>query len=318
MSGRNGRRHHEPEFASYYGRPVIKEPTWETLDIAGYLFLGGLAGASSTLAAGADATGRHALARPLKIGAVSAISLSLVALVHDLGRPARFLHMLRVFKPTSPMSVGVWLLTAYAPAAGIAAASDLTGLLPVAGAVGTAGAAILGPGVASYTSVLIADTAVPAWHEPHRELPFVFVGSAAIAAAGLGLATAPPEQAEPARRLAAIGAVTELVASRLMERRVPSPVDETYREGRAGALLKASRALTVAGVAGALTAGRRSRTAAAISGVALLAASACTRFGIFAAGRASARDPKHTVVPQRARLDAEAASRPGEPPPARP
>ncbi len=115
----------EAEFSSYYGRPVVKEPTWAPLDIAGYLFLGGLAGASSTLAAGAQLSGRPGLARPLKLGAVGAISLSLVALVHDLGRPARFLNMLRVFKPTSPMSVGVWILSAYAPAAGAAALGEL-------------------------------------------------------------------------------------------------------------------------------------------------------------------------------------------------
>ena len=70
-------------------------------------------------------SGRPALARPLKLGAAGAISLSLVALVHDLGRPARFLNMLRVFKPTSPMSVGVWILSAYAPAAGAAALGEL-------------------------------------------------------------------------------------------------------------------------------------------------------------------------------------------------
>ena len=115
----------EAEFSSYYGRPVVKEPTWAPLDIAGYLFLGGLAGASSTLAAGAELSGRPGLARPLKLGALAAISLSLVALVHDLGRPARFLNMLRVFKPTSPMSVGVWILSAYAPAAGAAAIAEL-------------------------------------------------------------------------------------------------------------------------------------------------------------------------------------------------
>jgi hypothetical protein len=138
----------EAEFSSYYGRPIVKEPTWAALDIAGYLFLGGLAGASSTLAAAAEVSGRPALARPLKLGAAGAISLSLVALVHDLGRPARFLNMLRVFKPTSPMSVGVWILSAYAPAALAAAADELVGGLRPLGRAGTAGAALLGPAVA--------------------------------------------------------------------------------------------------------------------------------------------------------------------------
>ena len=82
-------------------------------DIPGYLFLGGLAGASSALAAGAQLTGSLELARAAKTGAAGAISLSMAALVHDLGRPARFINMLRVFKPTSPMSIGTWLLTGY-------------------------------------------------------------------------------------------------------------------------------------------------------------------------------------------------------------
>jgi formate-dependent nitrite reductase membrane component NrfD len=292
----------DAEFSSYYGRPIVKEPTWAALDIAGYLFLGGLAGASSPLAAGAQLSGRPRLARPLKLGAAGAISLSLVALVHDLGRPARFLKMLRVFKPTSPMSVGVWILSAYAPAAGAAALGELVplGRLRPLATLGTAGAAMLGPAVASYTGVLIANTATPAWHEGHREMPFVFVGSAASAAAGLGLLGAPLVENAPARRLAVIGALTELVAVRLLERRVGN-VAETYHRGHAGTLMRAAQALTVIGVLGAAGAGHRSRLGAAFSGAALLAASACARFGIFEAGRQSARDPRYTVGPQRER-----------------
>jgi len=296
----------EAEFSSYYGRPVVKEATWAPLDIAGYLFLGGLAGASSPLAAGAQLSGRPGLARPLKLGAAGAISLSLVALVHDLGRPARFLNMLRVFKPTSPMSVGVWILTAYAPAAGVAALGELVplGRLTPLAKLGTAGAAMLGPAVASYTGVLIANTATPAWHEGHREMPFVFVGSAASAAAGLGLLGAPLAENGPARRLAMIGALAELTAVRLLERRV-GVVAETYHRGRAGALMRAAEALTVVGVLGAARTGHRTRLGAALSGAALLGASACARFGIFEAGLQSARDPKYTVQPQRERKQAQ-------------
>jgi formate-dependent nitrite reductase membrane component NrfD len=293
----------EAEFSSYYGRPIVKEPTWAALDIAGYFFLGGLAGASSTLAAAAELSGRPALARPLKLGAAGAISLSLVALIHDLGRPRRFLNMLRVFKPTSPMSVGVWIVSAYAPAAFAAAADELLDGLRPLGRAGTAGAALLGPAVASYTGVLIASTATPAWHEGHREMPFVFVGSAASAAAGLGLLGTPIAQNSPAIRLAVIGAAAEMGAVKIMERRI-GIVAENYHQGKAGKLMRAAEALTVAGVAGALTAGRRSRPLAALSGAALLAASACARFGIFEAGRQSARDPRYTVVPQRERLRA--------------
>ena len=295
----------EAEFTSYYGRPIIKEPTWSALDIAGYFFLGGLAGASSVLAAGADVTGRARLARVGKTGALAAISLSTVALVHDLGRPGRFGHMLRVIKPTSPMSVGSWTLAAYAPAVGVAAVTDLTGWFPRIGRAATGWAALTGPAIASYTAVLIADTAVPAWHEAHRELPFLFVGSAATAAAGLGLLAAPRTETGPARAVAAYGTALELIAADRMERRL-GMVAEPYTTGESGRLMRVGKALTIAGAVTAAALGGRSRVAAALSGAALLAGSACTRFGVFQAGVASARDPKYTVVPQRRRLRHEA------------
>ncbi|MGI8713100.1 MAG: NrfD/PsrC family molybdoenzyme membrane anchor subunit, partial [Solirubrobacteraceae bacterium] len=236
--------------SSYYGKPIINPPTWAELDIAGYLFAGGLAGGSSILAAGADLTGRPGLARPAKLCASVAISVSLLALIHDLGRPARFLHMLRVFKPSSPMSVGVWILFFYGPLAAGSAASDLTGIAPRTGRAAGVGAGVLGSAVASYTAALIADTAVPAWHDAHRELPFLFAGSAAAAGAGFGLLAGPLAQNEPARRMALLGGVSELVAERLMERRL-GMVAEALQTGIAGRRLRAARALTLAGVAGA-------------------------------------------------------------------
>src|SRR5581483_2635458 len=108
-------------FASYYGRPIIKKPVWSELDIAGYLFTGGVAAGSALIAAGADLTGRPAMRRSARLVSLAALSLSGVALVHDLGRPERFYNMLRVLKPTSPMSVGSWLLTAFAAPLGAAA-----------------------------------------------------------------------------------------------------------------------------------------------------------------------------------------------------
>ena len=294
------------EFTSYYGRPVIKAPVWEERDIAGYFFLGGLAGASSVLAAGAQLTGRRSLAHTAKVGSAVAITASLGALVHDLGRPERFLNMLRVFKPTSPMSVGTWVVSAYAPPALAAAASDLTGRLPALGRLATGAAALAGPAVAAYTSVLVADTAVPAWHDAHRELPYVFVGSATCAAAGLGLLGASRADAGPARRAAVLGASTELVATRVMRDRM-GIARETYETGSAGELMKAAERLTVGGALLGAALGRRSRVAAGVAGAALLAGSACTRFGVFRAGLASAKDPRYTVEPQRGRLSSAAA-----------
>jgi hypothetical protein len=298
----------DAEFTSYYGRPVIKEPVWQAPDVAGYLFFGGLAGASSVLAAAAHLSGHRELARAAKVSALGAISLSAAALIHDLGRPARFTNMLRVFKPSSPMSVGSWLLAGYGPVAGAAAVSEVTGILPAAGAAATLGAGLLGPAIATYTAALICDTAVPSWHAAYREMPYVFAGSAASAAGGLGLLATAPGAAEPARKLAVLGAGVELVAKRLLIRRLAATpglessrgLAEPYEKGRTGTVLRLAEALTAGGLAGVVL-GRRSRALSALSGASLLAASALTRFGIFEAGMASARDPKYTIVPQRDR-----------------
>ena len=294
-------------FTSYYGKPILNRPTWKPADIAGYLFLGGLAGAGSAIAAGAQLTGRPVLARTLKCGSAAAAGLSLAALVHDLGRPARFLNMLRTIKPTSPMSIGSWLLAGYAPLAAAAAASDLTGRLPAAGTTATVAAAVAGPGVATYTAALIADTAVPAWHDGYRYLPFVFAASAVAAAAGLGLAGAPLHENEPVLRLAILAGTAELITEKVMEKRMGLP-GEAYEQGRAKKAGDLARALTAAGVLAVAVAGRRNRVTAAAAGTALLAGSALTRFAIFYAGLSSAEDPKYTVVPQRQRLEARAAA----------
>ncbi len=290
----------EVTFTSYYNLPVINSPVWSSPDIPGYLFLGGLAGAASLLGAGAQVTRRPALGRVSKAGAFAAGVLSLVGLVHDLGRPARFLHMLRVFKVTSPMSVGSWLLSGYVPLTGIAAASSLSGRAPKVGAAATAASALLGPAVASYTAALISDTAVPAWHDGYPEMPFVFVGSGAAAAGGLGLLAVPLTQSGPARAMAVFGVCTELASFERMKRRIGMTA-EPYSEGRGGAYVRAGKVLSLFGLAGAVL-GRGNRVVTALSGAALLASSAATRWGIFHAGVQSANDPKYTIIPQRERI----------------
>ncbi|TDC73585.1 NrfD/PsrC family molybdoenzyme membrane anchor subunit [Streptomyces hainanensis] len=297
--------HRRPAADSYYGRPVVRAPSWAARDIAGYLFLGGLAGAGSVLAAGAELTGRPGTARAMKLSSLAAVSLSAAALVNDLGRPERFANMLRVVKPTSPMSVGSWLLAGYGPLAGAAAVAELTGRAPRAGRAATLAAACLGPCVATYTGVLLADTAIPAWHGARRELPYLFAGSAAAAAAGMALLAGPRAENRPAGRVAVLAVAAELAALRSAQAGA-GLVAETYRTGPAGRLLGAAGRLGMAGAAAGALLGGRSRAVAALSGAALLAASACTRFGIFRAGLASAADPKYTVLPQRDRLAARA------------
>lgn len=309
--GRGGERPMVPDaqFTSYYGRPVVKPAPW-TSEIPAYLFLGGLAAGSAVLGAGADLSRRPQLRQAGRLGALGAITLGSAALVHDLGKPSRFLNMLRVIKPTSPMSMGIWVLALFGPAAGVAGAAELRGWLPgplarllgaTARPAGLA-SAVTAPAVATYTAVLLADTATPGWHEAYRELPFVFAGSAASAAGGLAMLAVTRSEASPARRMALAGAVMELAAAWRMESSM-GMVAETLHQGRAGTMVRASKALTLAGALGTLLASR-SRFAAVMSGAALLAGSALNRFGIFEAGQASARDPKYTVVPQRERITA--------------
>jgi len=102
----------DAQFTSYYGRPVVKPAPW-TSEIPAYLFLGGLAAGSAVLGAGADLSRRPQLRQAGRLGALGAITLGSAALVHDLGKPARFLNMLRVLKPTSPMSMGIWVLALF-------------------------------------------------------------------------------------------------------------------------------------------------------------------------------------------------------------
>jgi hypothetical protein len=151
----------EAEFRSYYGRPILKEPAW-TLEVPWYFFTGGMAGASAPLAVAARMTGNDPLARSALTVAGAGIAASVPLLVSDLGRPERFHHMLRVFKPTSPMSMGSWALAAMGPAAVGAAVSDRLGILPGLGRVAEVVSGVIGPSLCTYTGALVANTAAPA------------------------------------------------------------------------------------------------------------------------------------------------------------
>jgi hypothetical protein len=294
----------ELEPTSYYGRPVIKAPVWKWA-VPAYFFAGGLAGASSLLAAGAGVTGNRVLAGRARWTALGAISAGAALLIEDLGRPERFRNMLRVAKPTSPMSVGSWLLTLYGPAAGLAALGEALGFPRPVRRLAASLAALTGPAVATYTAVLISDTAVPVWHEARRELPFIFGGAAASAAGGAAMVTTPPAHAGPARVFALLGAATELGAFRLARRRL-GEVGEVYGEGRAGVLTRLAVGLTGAGAAVSGLGGRR-RLAAALGGAMLIGGSLASRFAVLDAGVQSAQQPASTIGPQRRGLEQKGA-----------
>ncbi|MBB5832124.1 NrfD/PsrC family molybdoenzyme membrane anchor subunit [Brachybacterium aquaticum] len=307
------------EYDSYYGRPVVKAPPWEA-PIAVYLFLGGVAGGSGLLAFGAQCTGRPVLRRNARLTALGAVGLGTVALIEDLGRPERFLNMMRTVKITSPMSLGTWVVAGYGTVSGVLAALEvdtLTGervplgplrtlLRGVEGPVSVAQAG-LAPLLASYTGALLGNTVVPTWEAGRGHLSYLFVSSASLAAGGAAMLSTPVAEAGPARLLATAGVAGDVASMHLMKESMHPLEREPLETGRAGAMLKWSERLAIAGGIGTLLGGRN-RWIAAASGAALLASSALTRFGVLEAGLESAKDPRRVIEPQKARLAARRAA----------
>ena len=299
--------------ASYYGRPVIKEPVW-TWEVPLYFFTGGVSGASSVLSFGAKLLGNDKLARTsLYVGAV-ADTVSPALLVADLGRPERFHHMLRVVKVTSPMNVGAWFLFINGGASNAAALLELLGILKPVKALASLIAAVFGPPLATYTGVLLSNTAVPVWHEGRHELPWLFGASAGASAGAAACMLVDPDDAGPARRLAIGGVAARSSILQAMEFRVGT-LGEVYRKGTAGKLAIASKALGGAGALLLAKRGHRSRAAAVAGGALVCAGEICLRYSVYHAGKQSARDPKYTVEPQRKRANergTRATTKPGQ------
>jgi len=168
----------------YYSLPLFKGPVW-TWEVPLYFFVGGAAGASSVIAIAAQISGApRALVRDARWMAAIGATLSGPLLVLDLGRPERFLNMLRVFKPQSAMSVGAWTLTIFGSSAAGAVIARRIGL-PRLGDLAAFVAALSGLGMATYTGVLLGATVIPVWAKHSRTLPIHFGASALASAAGV-------------------------------------------------------------------------------------------------------------------------------------
>jgi formate-dependent nitrite reductase membrane component NrfD len=306
---------------SYYGLPVLQQPVWiSTIPV--YLFVGGMAGAASALGAAALVTGGPTLERLANrcraLGLAGDLAGS-VLLITDLGRPERFLNMLRVFRPTSPMSMGSWILalSGAANTAGFLFGSR-RGPLGALGRLGIAAGGGLGALLAGYTGVLLANTAVPLWQAARRELPVLFVGSG-MASAGAVLELF--SDSGPSRKLThwygsagKVVALGAMVAMHRTARRAPR-ITEPLRTGATGLLWRAGLVLTAAGlVASGL--GNKSRARERLAAGLTLAGALATRFAVFHAGKRSARDPRATFEGQRAGMGAAELSQPPDPKPA--
>ena len=184
-----------PQRPGYYGQPVVRPPVW-TWEVPLYFFFGGIGGMAAVIALGAILFHHADLARTaMWVATIAGAVVSPILLIMDLGRPMRFLNMLRVFKPQSPMSMGAWILTAFGACAVpglIALEVHLHQIFPgaldqsvrFAAGLFVFGSAILGGLLATYTGVLIGATVIPAWFLHRTLLPIHF------GIAGLGSAAA--------------------------------------------------------------------------------------------------------------------------------
>ncbi|MCA1560755.1 MAG: polysulfide reductase NrfD [Acidobacteria bacterium] len=286
----------------YYGQPIVKPPVW-TWQIGLYLFVGGTAGMSGVIAFASLLSGQpHALVRAALGVALAGALLSPVLLIWDLGRPARFLNMFRVFKWRSAMSMGVWTLTVFGGFAGSAfvlvqAWDFLTqsGVSPSAlrgiALALVAGTALSGAILATYTGVLLGATAVPVWSARHKLLPFHFgsvgLGSAAAVLELLGF------------RLAALNAIGLTVAT------VETGVGVWIEMGRQGATARAihrgtpGRLLRIAALlTGPIPLILRVVGWSPIAAVGFLIGALTSRYGWISAGRVSATDPEEVIETQ--------------------
>ena len=272
--------------------PVIHAPVW-TWEVPLYFFFGGVASGSSFVALACDLAGDERSAAVARKVTVAAIAPCPALLILDLGRPLRFLHMLRIVKLRSPMSMGAWCLSAFSGAAGVAVGADLIGRPREARLAGAA-TAILGTYLGSYTGVLLASTAVPVWARSRTTLPPLFICTAAAGGAAadrLVLAAVGVPRGHPTR--AALGTIetvamaAELALSSFNERRL-GRLGRALDEGGPGRAFTVAKWAVRSGLALRLSP-RRGVTDHVASALYLLAALAF-RFGWVEAGKASARD----------------------------
>jgi len=273
----------------YYGRPLLQEPTW-TWEVPLYFFVGGAAGAAAVVAASARIAGSEPeLARDARWVAALGAAVSAPLLVSDLGRPERFLNMLRVWKPQSPMSVGAWTLTAFGSTASATAFAELLdrrGIAPVKVIADAAGllSATTGLAMATYTGVLVGATTIPAWNRNVRVLPAHFAASGLAAAVSILELLGHRQRA--LNRLGMAAALVE-IATGAHHELDDDPAHAPLKQGTTGALMRTAGILS--GPLPLLLRLLGRRRAAAVTAI---AGSLLTRYGWVEAGKVSARDPR--------------------------
>jgi formate-dependent nitrite reductase membrane component NrfD len=292
----------EGELPKIIQGPIINPPVW-TWEVPLYFWFGGIAAGSSFVALACDLVGDERSAAVARKVALGALGPSPVLLILDLGRPERFVNMLRIFKPRSPMSMGAWALTLFGNLAAAAVGADLLGRRRLAKRLGAANA-LVGGYLGSYTGVLLASTAVPVWARSRLFLGPIFVSTAAAtgaAACRLALVADGMPVGHPTRNALGTvetGAMTaELVLSIVNERKLGA-LASGLSEGRPGTLFKLAKWAVRVGLALRFARSRGPWVHHAAS-VLYLAAGLAFRFAWVGAGRRSAQHD--AVVAQMAR-----------------
>jgi formate-dependent nitrite reductase membrane component NrfD len=290
------------ERVGYYDLPVIKAAPWKGF-IPAYFYAGGVAGAAAVLhgALLMRAPDRRLapLATKLRWIAVAGEAIGAGLLIADLGKPARFHHMMRVVRPTSPMNLGTWILSAAGATSALALARhELAGRADRMSAI-TAINMVAGAALTTYTGVLVGNTAVPVWKAMRVALPVMFAASAGSSAASLlELAgSSSRREQQVVRRFAIATKSASLVASIAVQRAAGSGnVGAALREGRAGQLWRGARWLKAASFVASVIPSRGGFLPR-LAGVLGTAAGVTLRFAILEAGRASAAEPRATLEP---------------------
>lgn len=276
--------------------PLMNPAVW-TWEVPLYFWFGGIAAGSSFVALACDLSGDHRSARIARRVALGALAPSPPLLIMDLGRPERFVNMLRVFKPRSPMSMGAWCLSVFGGLATASVGADLVGRQREARALGAANS-IVGGYLGSYTGVLLASTAVPLWARSRLFLGPIFVSTAvATGAAATRLALVAAGLPEGHRTRHALGRVEtaamalELGMSSWNERRLGATGD-ALEQGRAGKLFRFAKWSVRGGLALRAARPRFGSNAHHVASVMYLAGGLAFRYAWVAAGHNSATDDR--------------------------
>ena len=285
--------------------PFIHAPVW-SWPVPLYFWLGGMASGSAFVASACDAAGDHrsaAIARKVALGAVAPAPLLLIG---DLGRPERFLNMMRIFKPRSPMNTGTWCLVAFSGSNALAVGCDLAGRPKAARALGAL-TSLLGGYLGSYTGVLLACTAVPVWARSRMILAPAFVATATAtgaAAPRLTLVARGLPEGHPTRKalgtLETASMLTELSLSALGERRLGDAAN-ALRRGRPGVYFRTAKTLVWLGLSLRLVARRTGPREHDLASLIYLAAGLAFRYAWVTAGKASAADDEAVAAMGRGR-----------------